>query len=301
MLANPKLGLKTVKDYMQGGASFNDALKQALGPLVGKTVYIPPDIADKEFHEIPFKLGGLDQPNFVTMDDPQMLLLGKSERLDFMHPAGAPIAETMLEAGWTPIYDTGQLLTYGPGGVDSPLEPIVSNNGWGATADYVNSHQTTVMRFASVVWRIFDALQKDPTLYGTFAPYLNSVAGTSLDADGVRRTVENLDPFVPFVNQSKYFDDKSNPEYYANSMGALIKSLEDSGSIRKGVTPDQLIWASPMYHEMVDYKNKSDSLFTSGQGKQLSTDKQALLQKAHQFYDWFDYLDSYRLATAALS
>ncbi len=76
----------------------------------------------------------------------------------------------------------------------------------------------------------------------------------------------NLDPFVPFVKQCKYFDDKSNPEYYANSMGALIKSLEDSGSVRKGVTPDQLIWASPMYHEMVDYKNKSDSLFTSGQG-----------------------------------
>ncbi len=301
MLANPKLGLKTVKDYVDGGATFTDALKQALSPMVGKTVYIPPDIADKEFNETPFKLAGLAAPNYVTQDDPQMLLLGKSERLDFMHPAGAPIAQTMLDAGWTPIYDTGQLLKYGPGGLDSPLEPLVSNNGWGATADYINSHQTTVMRFASVVWRIFDSLDKDPKGYGVFAPYLNSVAGTSLDGDGVQRTVVNLDPFVPFVQQKKYFDDKTGPEYYANSMGALIKSLEASKSIPTGVTPDELIWAAPMYHEMVDYKNKSDALFQTAGSKQLAADKQTLLQKAHQYYDWFDYLDSYRLATAAVS
>jgi hypothetical protein len=301
MLANPKLGLKTVKDFVEGGMSFTDALKAALTPLIGKTVYIPPGLAAKEFTETPFRLAGLELPKYVTQDDPQMLLLGKSERLDFMHPAGAPIAQTMLDAGWTPIYDSGQLLKYGPGGVDSPLEPMVSNNGWAATADYINGHQTTMMRFSSVVFRIFDALQKDPSLYGTFAPYLNSVAGTSLDGDGVRRTVENLDPFVPFAAQSKYFDDKNHPEYYANSMGALIKSLEKSGTIRTGVTPDELIWAAPMYHEMVDYKNKTDQLFKQAEGKTLAAAKQPMLQKAHQFYDWFDFLDAYRLATAAVS
>ncbi|HEY3063111.1 MAG TPA: hypothetical protein VGL99_29400 [Chloroflexota bacterium] len=301
MLANPKLGLKTVEDYVKSGSTFNDALKQALTPLSGKTVYIPPDIADKAFNEVPFQLAGLPLPNFVTQDDPQMLLLGKSERLDFMHPAGAPIAQTMLDAGWTPVFDTGQLLKYGPGGLDSPLEPLVSNNGWAATADYINSHQTTVMRFSSVVWRVFHELENDPSLYGVFAPYLNSVAGTSLDADGVRRTVENLDPFVTFEAQTKYFDDKKHPEYYANSMGALIKSLEKSNTIRTGITPEELIWAAPMYYEMVDYKNKTDGLFKTAESKQVSGDKKALLDKAKQFYNWYDYLDSFRLATAALS
>jgi hypothetical protein len=230
-----------------------------------------------------------------------MLLLGKSDRLDFMHPNGAPIAQTMLDAGWTPVYDSGQLLKYGPGGIDSPLEPMVSNNGWAATADYINSHQTTAMRFASVVYRIFDALQKDPSLYAVFTPYLNSVAGTSLDGDGVRRTVENLDPFVTFDAQSKYFLDKNHPEYYGNSMGALIKSLESSGSIRTGVTSDELIWAAPMYLEMLDYRNKSDALFKQAEGKTLAADKQQLLTRAHQFYDWFNFLDAYRVATAAVS
>lgn len=301
MLANPKLGLKTVRDYAAGGASFEEALRQALTPLVGQTVYVPAAVSEKEFNEVPFELAGLELPNYVTMDDLQMLLLAKSDRLNFMHPGGAPIAQTLLDAGWTPIYDTGQLLEFGPGGVNSPLEPLVFNNGWGSTADYVNSNQTTMMRFASVVYRIFAALKEDPSLYGVYAPYLNSVAGTSLDADGVRRTVENLDPFVPFEEQTKYFVDKGSPEYYGNSMGALIKSLEASGTIPAGITPDQVIWAAPMYDEMVDYQKKAEALFEQVQGKQLAEAKQQLLDRARQYYEWYDFLDAYRLATVALA
>jgi hypothetical protein len=55
-----------------------------------------------------------------------------------------------------------------------------------------------------------------------------------------------------------------------------------------------------MYHELVMYKNKSDALFAQAAGKQLSADQQALVDKAHQYYDWYDYLDSYRAAQAAL-
>ena len=178
-----------------------------------------------------------------------------------LHPAGAPIAQTLLDAGWTPIYDIGQLVKVGPGGVDSPLEPLVFNNGWAATADYIDGHKTTMLRFASVVFRIFDALKKDPSLYAVYTPYLNSVAGTSLDADGVKRTVLNLDPFVTFDEQAKYFINKDGAEYYGNSMGALIKSLESTKSIPTGITADAVEWAAPMYLELLDYKNKTDSLF----------------------------------------
>jgi ABC-type nitrate/sulfonate/bicarbonate transport system substrate-binding protein len=301
MLADPKLGLKTVRDYVNEGKSFDEALKSALSPLVGKTVYVPATISEKEFNEVPFRLAGLDLPDYVTMDDSQMLLLAKSGRLDVMHPGGAPIAQTLLDAGWTPVYDTGQLLEFGPGGVDSPLESLVFNNGWASTADYINENQTTMLRFASVVYRIFAELEKDPSLYGVYAPYLNSVAGTSLDADGVRRTVENLDPFVPFEQQTKYFVDEKSAEYYGNSMGALIKALETSATIPTGITPDQVIWAAPMWHEMMDYKTKTDALFEQAKTADLSPEQQALLEDARRYYDWYDFLDAYRLASAALA
>jgi ABC-type nitrate/sulfonate/bicarbonate transport system substrate-binding protein len=301
MLANPKLGLKRLADAMKPGVTLQQGLAETLKPLVGKTIYVPPSTSEKEFTEVPFKLAGLDLPNYVTMEDSQMLLLAKSGRLDFMHPIGAPIAQSMLDAGWTPVYDTAQLLKFGPGGIDSPFEPLVFNNGWAATADYINDHKTTMMRFASVVFRIIDALKKDPSLYGVYAPYLNSVAGTSLDADGVRRTVEQLDPFVPFDEQTKYFVDKESAEYYGNSMGAFIKSLEASGTIPAGITPEEIVWAAPMYEEMAAYKKKSEALFETAPKSGLSPAKEALLAKAHQFYDWDDFLDSYRLASAALA
>jgi hypothetical protein len=300
-LANPKLGLKTVRDYIEGGATFEDALKQALTPLSGKTVYAPGVVSEKEYKEVPFRLAGLPPPNYENMDDAQMLLLAKSDRLDFMHPAGAPIAQEMLDAGWTPIYDSGQLLQYGPGGVDSPLESLVFNNGFASTSDYVNANQTTILRFSSVMFRIFSELQKDASLYGVYTPYLNSVAGTSLDAKGVQRTVENLDPFTPFEEQTKYFEDTKHVEYYGNSMGALIKALEASGNIPAGIKAEDVIWAAPIYKELKDYKNKTDELFKTAEGKQLAADKQTLLDQARQHYGWYNFLDAYRLASAAMS
>src|SRR6266508_522647 len=83
-------------------------------------------------------------------------------------------------------------------------------------------------------------------------------------------------------------------------MGALIKSLEKSNTIRTGITREELIWAAPMYYEMVDYKNKTDGLFKTAETQQLPADKKALLDKAKQFYNWHDYLDRFRLASAAV-
>ena len=84
-------------------------------------------------------------------------------------------------------------------------------------------------------------------------------------------------------------------------MGALIKSLEASGTIPAGITPDDVIWAAPMYHEMLDYKDKTDASVRAGaKSAQLAGDKQQLLDQARQHYDWYNFLDAYRLATAAL-
>ena len=56
-----------------------------------------------------------------------------------------------------------------------------------------------------------------------------------------------------------------------------------------------------MYQELAMYKSKSDALFEAAGKATLSKDKQELLAKAHQFYAWDDFLDSFRLATAAMA
>jgi hypothetical protein len=113
--------------------------------------------------------------------------------------------------------------------------------------------------------------------------------------------VVNLDPFVPFEQQTKYFEDAKHAEYTGNSMGALIRALEQAGSIPSGIKAEDVIWASHVYKELKDYQTKTDALLKSAEGKQLSADKQALLDKARQHYGWYNFLDAYRLATAAVS
>jgi hypothetical protein len=301
ILANPKLGLKSFKDYIKEGKSFDEAIKAALAPLEGKTLVGAPELSDRPFEEGVAKFAGVKW-QLQVLDDAKSLVLAKSGREDFVNPEGAPIVYTLRQAGWTDLIDVGDLEKYGPGGLDSPVEPLIAIVGVGANADYVNKNQNTVLRFLSVMWRIFDEVKKDPSLYDLQAPYLNSVAGTDLDGKGVAATVNILHPYTSFEDDAEYYADPNKVLYYANAWGALIKNYEEHGIIPKGkVTPDDIIWGGAIWHQMVDYKDKTDALMQKLDGMTLDTGKKALVDKAKSFYAARDYLDAWRLATAAAS
>jgi ABC-type nitrate/sulfonate/bicarbonate transport system substrate-binding protein len=299
ILANPNLHLKSFKDYIAEGKSFDEAIRAALAPLNGKTLVGAPELSDRPFEEAAAKFAGV-QWNLQVLDDPKSLVLAKAGRIDFINPEGAPIVYTLEQAGWTKILDIGDLYKHGPGGIDSPVEPLVANVGVAANAEFVNANPNAVLRFLSVVWRTIDEVGKDPSLFELQAPYLNSVAGTSLDGKGVEATVKALDPLSPFDYNKTYFDDASGVLYYKNAWAAIIKNYAEHGIIPEGaVTPDQIIWAAAIWHQMVDYRTKAGDLIKSLEGKSLDGNKQELLTKAKQYFGWYDFLDAYRLASAA--
>jgi hypothetical protein len=299
ILANPKLKLRTFKDYRADGLGFEAALKAALAPMKGKVLVGAPQLSDRAFEEYLNKTSGAGF-QLQVLDDAKSLVLAKSGREDFVNPEGAPIEYTLRQAGWTNLVDIGDLIKNGPGGIDSPIEPLIGIVGLGANSDYVNSHQNTVLRFMSVVWRIIDATKADPSLYDLEAPYLNSVAGTSLDGKGVEDTVKILHPFTPFADNKQYYDDKASTVYYANVWSAIIRDFEAHGIIPAGkITADDVVWGGPIWHQLVDYKAKTDDLMTKLKGTTLAADKQALADKAKLLYANYDFLDSYRLALAA--
>jgi hypothetical protein len=299
ILANPNLKLKTFKDYVAEGLGFEAALKAALAPMKGKTLVGAPELSDRAFEEYLNKTSGAGF-TLQVLDDAKSLVLAKSGREDFVNPEGAPIVYTLRQAGWTNLVDIDDLIKHGPGGVDSPIEPLIGIVGIGANSDYVNSHQNTVLRFMSVVWRIIDATKSDPSLYDLQAPYLNSVAGTSLDGKGVEQTVAVLHPYTTFANDKQYYDDKQGTTYYANVWTAIIKNFEEHNIIPSGkVTADDVVWGGPIWHQMVEYRNKTDELMGKLKGASLPADKQAQMDKAKTFYANYDFLDAYRLALAA--
>src|SRR6202166_4715989 len=215
ILANPALKLKTFKDYVGEGKSYEEALKAALAPMKGKTLVGAPELSDRAFEEY---LNKTARAGFKleVVDDAKSLVLAKAGREDFVNPEGAPIVYTLRQAGWTDLVDIGDLMKYGAGGGDSSREPLIAVVGVGANADYVNKNPNTVLLFMSVVWRIIDETKKNPSLFDRQAPYLNSVAGTDLDGKGVKATVDLLDPFTPFADDKQYFDDVSLPTYFKN-------------------------------------------------------------------------------------
>ncbi len=301
ILANPDLKLKTFKEYIAEGLSFDDAIRQALLPLQGKTLTGSPVLSKRPFEEAVKKFANVTW-NLDLMDDAKMLVLAKAGRIDFADPEGAPIMYTLMQAGWADLVDIGDLYNYGPGGLDSPVEKLVALVGLASNSDYVNENQNTVLRFLSVVWRTIDALEKDPTLFDLQAPYLNSVAGTDLDGKGVEETVKTLDPLSPFEYNSKYFDDETSILYYKNAWPAIIGDWEDKDLVPRGaVTTESVIWAEPIWHQMKDYQAKSAALIEGLEGKSLSAENRDLLAKAKQHFERFNFLDAFRLATAASS
>lgn len=299
IMANPELGLKSFRAYIAEGLSFEDAIKAALAPLNGKTLVTPPQLSNRPFTDAAAEFSGAQWETQV-LEDSKSLILAKSGQIDFLNPEGAPVVYSLQQAGWTRILGIGDLYEFAPGGAGSPIAPLVAIVGIGANGDYVNTHQNTVLRFMSVVWRTIDALQKDPSLYELQAPYLNSVAGTDLDAAGLAATVDSLHPLAPFSDGNTYFKNPESVLFYQNAWGSIIKEYLANGIITNpDMTPDDIVWAAAIWNQMNDYRTKSEELITALEAKDLPADKKAYLDQAQTLFEQFNFLDAFRLATAA--
>jgi hypothetical protein len=301
ILANPRLHLKSFKDYIAQGMSFDVALHAALAPLAGKTLVGPPQVTDRPFEILASSMSKVNW-NLQVLDDSKSVVLARAGREDFVNPDGAPIVYSLEQAGWTDVLDVGDMNKYAPAGAGSPVEHLVTVVGVGANGNFVNSHPNAMLRFMSVVWRTLDAVKKDPSLFALQAPYLNSVAGTSLNAKDVQSAVDRLDPFSTYDYDATYFTDEKNVYFYKNAWSAIIDDIATSGIIDKGsVTPEDIVWAAPIWQQMKDYQTRTDALLKTLDSESLPADKANLLKQAHQYYTWFDFLDAYRLASAASS
>lgn len=299
ILANPNLGLKSVSEYIEEGMSFEEAMATAFEPLEGKTLVVPPQLSNRPFTDAAAAFSGRSF-DIEVLDDSRSLVLARSGQIDFVNPEGAPVVYTLMQAGWTRILSIGDLFEHAPGGAGSSVAPLVAIVGIGANADYVNENQNTVLRFLSVAWRTIDAVQKDPSLFELQAPYLNSVAGTDLDAEGLKATVDTLHPFAPFADGEIYFGSSDNVLHYTNAWGALIEEFTNKGILPdKGYTPDDIVWAAAIWEQMDDYRTKSEALFADLQTADLDAAAQELLEQAKVHYERFNYLDAYRFAVAA--
>jgi hypothetical protein len=301
ILANPDLHLKTVQQYMAQGLSFKKAMNKALTPLAGQTLVVAPLIDARPFVRIAFDIAGVPQPKLQVLDDSKSLVLAKAKRIKFGTPTGAPITLSFEQMGWAPLVTPFDILENMPGSPTAPWEALVATVGTAANESYIAKNPNTILRIVSVIWRTIDAIQKDPKTNLTIqAPYLNSVAGTSLDWKAIQQIFRHLDPLSNFQYQSKYCLDTKGTLYYKTAYASILRDYAKQKLIPAGkFAPDDLIWACQIFNVAVSYKHKTDTLLSSVGKKTLSPQKKELVAKAKRYYAWFDFLDAYRFAKAA--
>jgi ABC-type nitrate/sulfonate/bicarbonate transport system substrate-binding protein len=296
ILAHPSLGFKTFRDFTAEGMPFAEAMHATIEQTRGQTLYAPSPVVERVLEDSVAKLAD-SSFDLDIMEDAQILVAARADQIKLAHPGGAPIVYSLLQNGWVQLVSLADLLEHAPRSPDSPLLPTIQIVGNVANADFINTNQTTVLRFMSAVWRTVDEIAKDEGLLDLQAPYLNSVAGTSLTGDDLRATFRNFHPLTTFDDSAKYYTDDSLLNYKP-IYDALIREYETNRILPEGVEADDFIWGGALWRDMMGYREKADALFTKLEGAELPQDKQDLLEKARQFYAWHDYLDAYRLASA---
>ncbi len=162
IMCQPDEGFKSVKEFQASGMNVGDAIGAAAKQLVGKTLVFAPDPSPLILINPAFAHAGitLDQVKVVRVQDAQGLALMQSKRADCQLP-GAPIRVTLQSLGFKEVVDAIDVGQAAKPDVSSPELTALSLNGYTTTAKYWQQNHDTILRFASVGWRINDYINAD--------------------------------------------------------------------------------------------------------------------------------------------
>jgi ABC-type nitrate/sulfonate/bicarbonate transport system substrate-binding protein len=303
ILARSGSNVKTVSQFMAEGLTFDEAMKHTMAQLKGKSFVTAPVVDNRIFLETVFSLGGMNMEKdtkLTVTPDSTALQLESGGKVDFASPTGAPFTAQLRIAGWIPLVTPLDVLTNMPAGPNSPTTALVGTPGVACDAEWARQHAETVLRFTSVMFRIIEQEQKQPeVMLKSMLDYVNAFAGTNLDINGLKLTIDSLSPLSNFDFQKNYCENQNSALYYRTAFDAAVKFNINKGVLPKGeYDADNLIWACDVYQDLVALKAASDDLLKQAQSK--SSANQALVEKAKQFYAWYDYLDAYRLLRVAV-
>lgn len=105
-----------------------------------------------------------------------------------------------------------------------------------------------------------------------------------------------------FEDNDKYYLKEDSPTFYKNVYSSLIKNYEKNGILPQGaVTPEKFVWGDQIWRTMVDYRDRTQKIFETADPAKMSEEQKDLLERSKQYFEWYNYLDAYRLANAAIA
>lgn len=288
----PKGKYKTVDEEMAGGSTFDEAVTTVVKQLDGQDVILRNGVVPAFYQLITSTAGtSMDKWNITYLDNPDIVRAAQTGQADFVSPSGAVELTRLIQDGWEPLVTLSQVIDNTPS--DATIALRATFSGYLTTTEYAKDNWDTLLRYASVIYRIIDDFQADPEgVAADYVDYVNSYTGSSLTAAELAGTFDGLYSLQNFEDSAELYDDPSAPFNFDTVMNAQIKSLTDQGVIAAGHDASQISIAADVYHALLEYKAAADQAIASAPEGETKT-------KAEQLYEDRDYLDAYRLATAA--
>ena len=311
VLANPELGLKSYSEFIQEGFDKEEALRMTVEQFRGKK-WTWEDVP-QTFAFIQLVLSKAN----MTSKDVEGMPVPDAKTIDLMLPGhadlqtGTAIGRIMLEGkGFKPILTIGDVVgasTTEAGSLPREYEAIYFD-GWNTTSDFWEKQHDTVLRMASVCFRIIDFMKKnEDEALNIHVPFMNSVTGSNLTIEEGRIIYNSLDPFFTFEEQYDWYYDKNDPFYYTKEVEVKINMYVEKGLYEPNeINVESIAINHLVYQELYDLKLKSEktisdtkNLNTNNKSAEMIKQANELLQKAEYFYNAYDFLDSYQFAKAA--
>ena len=175
------------------------------------------------------------------------------------------------------------------------------HDGWVATDEWINANYDTVLRLASVGFRINQFINDFPGESAAIhTPFLNSVSGTDFEDSVANVAYTSLDPFWTFDAQTGWILDKENPLNAEYVIGSAIRLYEEQELFSPGeLTWDRFTVAHKVYNDLLGHKAQAETLFAKLDGMQLDEEASAQFEKAKAYHAAFNFLDAHRFAQAA--
>ena len=302
MLSNVYLGTRvlapagryqTVDELMEQGQTFEEAAATVMEQLRGRRVVMP-DGVDPTFFNLALEQAGMTQGDVdvVRMSNPDIVRTAQAGDTDFAAPDGAVQISQLQQAGWEAVITIEQVIDALP---DQTLDVRNVHTGYLTTTEYAEENYNTLLRFASVMYRISAELEADPVAVAAdFTDYLNSYTGSSLSVQEVAGMFSNgLYSFRTFDTATDFLGpDSDSPYYFAETSQAQIATLRENDVLLRDHDVDDLSIAATVYEDLRDYREEAERLIAEAPEGELRT-------QAQTYFDHYNFLDAYRFALAA--
>jgi ABC-type nitrate/sulfonate/bicarbonate transport system substrate-binding protein/predicted CopG family antitoxin len=303
IMAQPNDNVRSYSDFVAEGMAPDAAIRATVQQMRGKRFAYPTEAAIQPFIDLVLEKGGLSRTDIraAVLDDPLTVNEMRKRRADFQ-VGGVPSRLVLQREGFRPILSSVDLARGAAPTPNSPELTSILQNGWAASKNYYDRNRVTILRLASVNYRIMKFINDYPdSAIALHMPYLSEVSGQQFGPEEGRIIYQDLDPFVTFENQREWFHNPRNPLYYANLNGSILNSFIAQGIFRNPAPAvETVIYADDVYRELERLKGSADSIFRV-LNRGTTNSSRRLISEARRQYGFYNYFDAERLARQVLA